>query len=95
MNMSKELIELELRNVKTNKTTKERGITKQAIRDALQQMTGFQELNRGGTWSSLCISMGLTQKEWEYIKLNEYPTWLHKEDIEEIENHFYKPKKIF
>lgn len=71
------------------KKHRERRVTKKGINDALQQMTGFQELNRGGTWSSLCISMGLTKKEWEYIKLNEPPTWLYEEDIKEIEDHFY------
>jgi hypothetical protein len=92
--MCKFLRDLELMNTKIAKKPMTERIKKQSIRDALQQMTGFQEMNRGGTWSSLCISMGLTQKEWEYIKLNETPMWLHKEDIEEIDNYFYKPKKI-
>lgn len=57
------------------------------IENALQQMTGFKIGKWDGIYE-LVVSMGLSEKEWNYIKKNQDSGYLDDKDIEEIDEYF-------
>lgn len=56
-----------------------------------QQLTGYAHASKGYSLIQLVISMDLTKKEWESLKVN-YLTlqYLSKEQVNEIDNYFNK-----
>ncbi len=63
-------------------------IKKKLINEALQQMTGFIIGKWGADIIELTSSMGLTKKEWDYIKKNEESGRLDKKDIDKLDEYF-------
>jgi hypothetical protein len=57
---------------------------------AEQQLCGYSYGRRGFSITSLVEAMGLTKKEWERLKSDDYPVknYLTKSEIEEIDKIF-------
>ena len=63
-------------------------IDKQMIENAEQQFTGFAQGYYFQDLKGLCISMGLEEYEWNYLKRNKMINCLEKKEVKEINNYF-------
>ena len=62
------------------------------IGEAIQQFTGFKIGKGGADILELASSMGLTKKEWEYIKKYEANGYLDEKDVKELDEYFKNNK---